>query len=264
MVIEKLKTLLRKFYKKSSFILLCEEGSIIENKGVSTEHFVGSIKIQENSKLILGRNVKFQANVNISGNSRVFIADDCIFQNVSFFIANNAEVHIGKGTVFSPPSNFKTVIEVNNGKLFLEGYNNIMSHLLVRFGGTMKIGKYTGIGYNSEIRCEESVTIGSYGLFSYDVCIYDTDTHSTNWKKRRERIEIGYPYGASEVEKPNTKPVVIGDDVWIGKGATITKGAQIGNRCIIGIRTVVPGGIYEDGVTIVSDKPRILLRKNYE
>ncbi len=259
MVAHKLKNFFLRFRKKSLLDLYVEKNSVLEYQDDSIKYFTGSLKIANESKLIVGKNVKFHANLRLGTNSVVYIGDNCIFQNTSIFISNNSEVNIGEGTVISPPKEFSTIIQIDDGKLFLEGYNNIMSHILVRFGGKMKVGKYTGIGYNSEIRCEESITIGSYGLFSYDVCIYDTDTHSTDWQKRRERIVAGYPYGTSEVEKPNTKPVIIGDDVWLGKGATIVKGTQIGNRCVVGIRTVA-SGIYDDDTTIVSHKPRIIKR----
>ena len=97
--------------------------------------------------------------------------------------------------------------------------------VLVRFGGTLTIGRYTGIAYDSEIRCEQQVDIGSYNMISYRVCIYDTNTHSTDWRERRKRIEHCYPEGVYEEVKPSTSPVLIGDDVWIGKEVTITKGA---------------------------------------
>src|SRR5262249_38422275 len=116
----------------------------------------------------------------------------------------------------------------------------------------------------TEIRCEDRVDIGEYGMISYDVCVYDTNAHSTDWRERRERIVQGYPFGAGEKNRPGTEPVIIGDDVWVGKGATITKGSVIGHRCVIGIRTVVGGAIVEDDCVVVSQKPRIMNKRMKE
>ena len=226
------------------------------------KNFKGFIRLSGKSLLVVGKNVKFRGNLTVSDNAEVIIEDDCSLMNVQFNVSGNSKVHLGKGTIFcSGPSGYLE-IDIIDGTFKLEGFNRIMSQILVRFGGVLIIGKFSGIGYNSEIRCEESITIGTYGLFSYEVNIYDSDTHSTDWNKRKERIETGYPVGTSEIEKPKTKPVIIGDHVWLGKGVTITKGTRIGNRCIVGIQTVVGGGEYADDSTIVSNKPRIITRQN--
>lgn len=262
MVSRQLKNKLNRLLGRSECIELnLEKGASLNTADNSLIHAQGEIKIDANSKVNIGTSVLINARLSLRNNSSLNIGDHCRLKNITVNIINNGEVVFGEGCIFNPPERFPMQIEVNDGKLFFEGKNNIMANILVRFKGQLKFGKYTGIGYNSEIRCEESVTIGSYGLFSYEVCIYDTDTHSTNWQKRRERIEAGYPYGTGEIERPNTKPVVIGDDVWIGKGATITKGTNVGNKCIVGIRTVVGGGVYEEETTIISNKPRTISKK---
>jgi len=70
--------------------------------------------------------------------------------------------------------------------------------------------------------------------------------------------------GPVEIDKPKTKPIKIGDDVWIGKEATITKGVNIGNKSIVGIRTSVSGGEYPDDSIIVSNPPKIINKINRE
>ena len=259
MVLRILKSIIKVFVK---FYLYKEDGSKIIGNRPHSKNFKGRIRLSGNSSLVLGNNIQFNGTLIIGNNSEVTIEDGCIIKNAEISILNNSIARIGKETVIDGLPIKHLVIYLDNGNLNLEGYNKIMSEILVRFGGVLTIGKYTGIGYHSEIRCEESITIGSFGLFSYEVCIYDTDTHSTNWEKRRERIIVGYPVGTAEVEKPNTKPVFIGNDVWLGKGVTIAKGTKIGDRCIVGIRTVVGSGEYPDETTIVSDKPRIISKNN--
>jgi acetyltransferase-like isoleucine patch superfamily enzyme len=258
MVIKRIKRLIKKLLPRPFFDFIRTD-SKITCADKSMKEFEGKMHLDK-VELYLGRNITFDAIFNLS-HSKVHVGNNCTFRNVYFYVSNNSEVFFGDGCIFSPPSGHTAHIVIDNGRVTFEGYNNINAHILVRFGGEMKVGKYAGIGYDSEIRCENFVQIGSYGLFSYDVCIYDTDTHSTEWEKRRERIESGYPFGANEVERPNTKPVIIGDDVWLGKGVTITKGAQLGDRCIVGIRTTVGGGIYDCDTTIVSNKPRVINKK---
>jgi acetyltransferase-like isoleucine patch superfamily enzyme len=253
--------LLKELNTTGNFNLRVSRNSILSGSKPGGKKCKGEIKVTDNSSLSVGKNFSFDAQMHISGHSEVIIADDCSFRNVTIDVSNHSKVIFGNGVIYSSGPVGTVPIQVDNGTLIFGGFNRFMGEILVRFGGEMKIGKYTGIGYNSEIRCEESITIGNYGLFSYGINIFDTDTHSTDWKKRRERLIAGYPVGTHEIEKPNTKPVVIGDDVWLGKGVTITKGTRIGNRCIVGIGTVIGGGEYDDDTTIVSDKPRIISRK---
>jgi maltose O-acetyltransferase len=57
----------------------------------------------------------------------------------------------------------------------------------------------------------------------------------------------------------NAKPVIIGDDCWIGGGAVICPGVTIGNRCVIGAGAVVTKNI-PDGSLAVGN-PAVVIRK---
>jgi acetyltransferase-like isoleucine patch superfamily enzyme len=201
----------------------------------------GRIVVGEGSSLVIEEGVKINADLLIGQACAVSIGKNSVLQNVTFHIRNHSVVETGEGVIFDSPERYPTSVTVDNGTLLLCDKVHIQaSEIYFRFGGKMTVGKYTGMGYGTEIRCEEQIDIGAYGMISYDVCIYDTNAHSTDWRERRERIEKGYPFGAGEERRPGTKPIRIGDDVWIGK-ATIMKGCVIGNRRIVGIRTAVGG-----------------------
>ena len=95
-------------------------------------------------------------------------------------------------------------------------------------------------------------------MISYDVAIFDTNTHSTDWRERREIAERSFPIGAPETKRPDTSPITIGDDVWIGMGASVLKGANLGDRCIVGLRAMVTRGDYAAGSAIVAQAPRVI------
>lgn len=198
----------------------------------------------------------------ISGESSLRVLANCILRNVDIRLLEGSSLEIGAGTVldYSEEKN-PALILLNNGFLTIGDYANIKCSIVVRFGGRMEIGARTSIGTDTEIRCQESVTIGRYCLISYDVNIYDTNTHSLDWRERRERIDLGYPHGASEINRPNTRPVVIGDDVWIGKRAIILKGTVLGDRTIVGMGSVVCGKIVPADCKVVSSSVRII--QNY-
>ena len=79
--------------------------------------------------------------------------------------------------------------------------------------------------------------------------VYDLDGHPLDAERRRN----GEPSPAEEI-----KPVVIGDDVWIGTGAVILKGVTIGDRAVIAARSVVTADVPCD--VIVAGNPAKLIR----
>lgn len=222
----------------------------------------GNIVIGRDSSVTIEAGVLIDSDMTIGDNCTVVFAKDSRLVNSSFGITNGSTVHIGEGAIINSPVSPQSSVSVDNGTFNLKPRAHVMStSILVRFGGTLTIGSYTGIAYDSEIRCEEQVDIGSYNMISYRVCIYDTNTHSTDWRERRKRMEHCYPEGVYEEVKPATRPVFIGDDVWIGKEVTITKGARVGNRCIIGIRTVLGAEVIDDDSIVVAGNPRVISRE---
>jgi len=59
---------------------------------------------------------------------------------------------------------------------------------------------------------------------------YDHDFHSLDYLERRS---------LSDVKNAASKPIVIGDDVFIGANSIILKGVKIGDRSIVGAGSVV-------------------------
>ena len=225
--------------------------------------FVGGVVVVgPNSSLVIEPGVLIDSDITIGEDCEVVFRKESRLVNTAFSVVNGSRVTIGEGAIINSPVAPRSSVNVDNGTLRLGERAHVMStELFVRFGGSLSIGKYTGIAYGSEIRCEQQVEIGSYGMISYRVCIYDTNTHSTDWRERRKRIEHCFPEGVYEVTKPATSAISIGDDVWIGQEVTITKGAHIGNRCIIGIRTTLGSGVIEDDSVVVAGKPRIISKR---
>jgi acetyltransferase-like isoleucine patch superfamily enzyme len=225
----------------------------------------GIIVVGRNSSVTIEAGVIIDSDMTIGDNCKVVFEKNSRLVKTSFSVTNSSTVNIGEGAIINSPVSPDSWINIDNGTFRLGQRAHLFStSVLVRFGGTLTIGRYTGVAYDSEIRCEQQVDIGSYNMISYRVCIYDTNTHSTDWRERRKRIEHGYPEGVYEETKPDTRPVFIGDDVWIGKEATITKGARVGNRCIIGIRTILGSEVVDDDSIVVAGKPRIITKRQTE
>lgn len=105
------------------------------------------------------------------------------------------------------------------------------------FGPKLEIGNDSGVGINCEIY--GPVTIGENVMMGPEVVVY-TSGH------KHDRVDI--PMGKQGDD--GVKPVVIGDDVWIGRRSIIMPGVKIGNGCIIGAMAVVTKDIPDYSVAV--------------
>jgi acetyltransferase-like isoleucine patch superfamily enzyme len=208
------------------------------------------IRTDLNSKMIFGKNVKIQ-------NSKIFLSSDSVFivgdntkiQNCSIYIKGSCIV--GKNNIIGEKD-----IEVSfriNGKLKIEDFNKISAQIWMRFKSFLKIGSYNNINKKSQIRGDEKIIIGDFNQISYNVKIWDTNTHNIyKYNLRRNLTKKHYPSYGYEYEKPKTKPVVIGDDNWIGENVSLLKGTTIQNRVIVAYGCFITNFIVESNHTVTN------------
>lgn len=94
------------------------------------------------------------------------------------------------------------------------------------FSARTSLGDYSGIGIRAKIN--GTCTIGDYVMMGTDVTVI---THNHAF----DRTDIPMMHQGFEEERP----VVIGNDVWIGDKVTILPGVHIGDGSIIGAGAVV-------------------------
>ena len=97
----------------------------------------------------------------------------------------------------------------------------------VRGDACLKIGNNVGITQSS-IHCANRITIGNDVKIGFGTNIIDTDFHSIDAEIR-----------ASKDNDVKTRPITIGDKVFIGAHCLILKGVTIGEGAIIGAGSVV-------------------------
>lgn len=106
--------------------------------------------------------------------------------------------------------------------------------------GKVSIGQSCFMGPNSRIWAIDSIVIGDRVLISHDVNIHDNVSHSLSAADRAEHFDAIFHRGGhpKDLDVPHA-PIVIGDDVWIGFGASIMKGVTIGNGAVIGAGAMI-------------------------
>jgi len=86
----------------------------------------------------------------------------------------------------------------------------------------------------------ESITIGSFCSIADDVVIFAGGEHRLDWVTTYPlRIAFGDPLAGRDGHPATKGTTKIGNDVWIGFGATILSGVTIGDGAVIGARSVV-------------------------
>ena len=121
------------------------------------------------------------------------------------------------------------------------------------FDSSVCLGNNSGLGVNCRIG--PNVTIGSNVMMGPNVTIY-TQNHET------KRTDIPMADQGFKV----LKPVIIGDDCWLGDSVIILPGVTIGNGCIIGAGSVVRKDI-PDYAVVIGNPARIIKfrkREDYE
>jgi acetyltransferase-like isoleucine patch superfamily enzyme len=102
----------------------------------------------------------------------------------------------------------------------------VRPRLVTGRSGRIELGDRSGIGYGVEFYAEQLVKLGHDTIVGGLVTIYDTSFHP---------LEEGRPV--------KVKPVEIGANVWIGRGATILAGATIGDHAVIAAGSIVHGDV---------------------
>jgi acetyltransferase-like isoleucine patch superfamily enzyme len=124
-----------------------------------------------------------------------------------------------------------TRVVVGEGCAFLSGHTDNLIGIdrpcivsVYNPGTVVKIGEHTGFS-GTVIGAFAGITIGKNVKCGANTLITDGDWHP-------EDPRSGEP-----------RPVVIGDNVWLGVGVMVLKGAKIGDNAMIGANSVVTGEI---------------------
>lgn len=110
----------------------------------------------------------------------------------------------------------------------------------------------------SHIVCHTGITIGDDVVMSWGVTIVDHDSHAVDWEGRKHDV-VDWKRGKKSWEAVGIRPVLIGDRVWIGFGASVLKGVKVGDGAVIAANAVVTRDVPPN--VVVAGNPARIVRQ---
>jgi galactoside O-acetyltransferase len=131
---------------------------------------------------------------------------------------------------------------------------------LVGEGGRVRVGEFACLN-GTTIICRDRIEIGAYGLLAWGVVVSDSWPAVTPpVASRREALRRA----AADPRRPvpwvdPARPVVIGDNVWVGFDSVIAPGVELGRGCVIACKTVVTEDV-PDYAVLAGSPARVVRR----
>ncbi len=221
-------------------------GNYFDSYGNSIEGFSGIIKKAvfrgSNNHILLGKEIKGVNNLefDLSENTTIRIDENCrIFSNLKI----ESRGYRGNSSVI-----FRSNCRFTNGLIKLYNHDKCSSIL---------VNEYCTFETNLELHANsgKKIIIGRDCMFSHDIDLWAGDGHTVF------DVETGKNKNSAYDELPKYRNmIVIGEHVWVAKGAFIMHGTDIGNGSIVGAKSVVKGK-YPNNCTITGNPAR-LVKKN--
>lgn len=182
----------------------------------------------------------------------IIVAKDVIIN-----YAKSARIQVLKGRFLIGESDASTkqrtrkteITLADNAQLTLHGDVILYEGVGVRITESAKlsIGDHTYINRSASIDCTQEITIGDYCAISDNVQILDSDFHPMTYNGKTSTM---------------SKPIHIGNHVWIGRSAIILKGVTIGDGAIVGAGSIVTHDVPPG--CLVAGNPARVIKENVE
>ena len=157
------------------------------------------------------------------------------------------KVNFGRNVIINHKFNLNGV-----GKLFVSNNVNLWAHAEANNFNFYTKNAIIKIGSNSRLNgltchCSKFIEIGNNCLIGSSI-IMDTDFHTF---EDPDHVLYG---------NPKSKPINIGNNVWLCGQSVILKGCQIGNKSVVGFRAVVTKS-FPENIVIAGNPAKVVKSK---
>ncbi len=164
-----------------------------------------------------------------------------------------AQISIGVERINGWEDSSQRTFFTNLGELCLHG--RVKCHpgakLVIQPKAVLELGNRVGFGANTKVICAKSITIGNNVRFSWECQIFDTDFHFL------KKVSTGKVY-------KRIKPVIIGNNVFIGNRCSISKGTIIPDGSTISCCSKAEGDYSGEGeFLLIKGNPGSVVTKGF-
>lgn len=178
------------------------------------------------------------------------------------------KVEIHPSAILLDSAYFDYRTEEESKRIFIDEESMIGCNFIFESdSGVIKIGKRTFINAGTNIISINEIEIGDDVTIGWNIYIYDHDSHSLDYRFRKDDIERQREdfYAnrnfifSKDWSTVKSAPVKICNKVWIGFNAIILKGVTIGEGAIVAAGAVVTKDV--PAWTVVAGNPATIVKK---
>ncbi len=170
-----------------------------------------------------------------------------------------------QNSVFAPDTVFMAGASCRNSGIrdmvSIDEHCTIGGAFIALYGGKISVGKNTYIGPSTSIQSKESIRIGENVIIANNVALIDNNNHPTS-PEMRLKMSACEDFLRDELwswKYSDSAPIVIEDNVWIGRDSRILKGVTIGKGSIVALGAIVTKDVPE--YCIVAGNPAKVVKK---
>lgn len=169
---------------------------------------------------------------------------------------------IGNNNIITQSANIKLINRSVKEDIKIGSYFKISGQIISSHHGKVEIGDHCLVGPNCCVGAVLSVKIGNYVRFSNNVTAIDNNNHPVNPADRKIMNSVDYSSPYRSWKYAVAKPIVIHDNVWIGRNSIINKGVTIGENSIVVAGSVVTKDVPPN--CIVGGNPAKVVKMNID
>ncbi|MDO5379830.1 MAG: acyltransferase [Acidaminococcaceae bacterium] len=182
--------------------------------------------------------------------------------------SNKRKVYIHPSVILMDSTYFDFRTENTDKRIFIDEESMVgCSFIFESNNGFVKIGKRTFINGGTNLISINEIDVGDDVTIGWNVYIYDHDSHSLDYRFRKDDIERQRKdfYAnrnfifSKDWSTVKSAPIKICNKAWIGFNVLILKGVTIGEGAIIGAGSVVTKNV--PAWTIVAGNPAKIVKK---
>ncbi len=170
--------------------------------------------------------------------------------------------NIGKDCVFHRGSNIELSHKSSKDDIVIGNRFWLRGTLASQHGGKIIIGNYCYIQGNTRIGAVDMIKIGDYSVIAANTTIMDNNNHPVQPDDRKIQQHSKSGDVLRSWKYSDSKPITIGENVWVGENSRISKGVTIGDNSIVATNSVVTKDVPEN--CIVAGNPARIVKRDID